>query len=651
MHAHFIPFNEDPVNRLLSSNRHVSNLLVDGGIYMLALTLAYLIRFEGPPDSIYVRQFVYLLPIVLGIRLATNEAFAIYRQMWRYICLPDAMHLAAPASVGTFVLLAFRLAALCSGVPPLVAAIPFSIIALEFLLSLTGTLGVRCLQRLLCERNDRASRATSKPPKRIALYGAGSAGAILLRDLQTNPDVTVIGFFDDDMRKVGTLIGGVRVLSTGDRLCELVRAERIDEVVVSIASAGSRTLTTILEKCKLCPVPAKVVPTLCELLSGQVSVSKIRTVTIEDLLARETLTQLELLDDLTLYSGKRILVTGGGGSIGSELVRQLLTYNPTSVGILDKDENGVYDIEQEMKRKYGKPPLELFIADVRNPDRLRDIFKSCRPQIVFHAAAHKHVPLMEGNVCEAVLNNVGGTHNVLQLSQEAGCERFVFISSDKAVNPTNIMGATKRLGEMLIKANTGNSRMRSAAVRFGNVLGSRGSVIPLFQRQIAEGGPVTVTHEKMTRFFMTIPEAVHLVLRAGTLAEAGDIFMLDMGEPRRILDVACDMIRLSGLEPGRDIKVVFTGLRPGEKLHEELVRPEEKVFPTGYSKLSRISVGALDRDAFSGQLSRLVRSAQRYSRAEVYGMLCEMDLGFRPTPDLVPEAGNGEMVRVAAAAR
>ncbi len=638
------------MQRLLSSDRHVTNLLSDSGIQVLAVTLAYLIRFEGTPGPKYLRQFFVLLLLVVVFRITSNEVLGGYRLLWRYVCLSDAVRLLATCSIASIALVLVRVFHAYLPLPLYITRIPFSIIVLEFLLTLTGSLGARCLQRLAGEHRERTSRMTSKPVKRIALYGAGSAGAFLLRDLQANPEVEVVGFMDDDRKKVGAVIGGKRVLGTGDHLREIVTAERIDEVVVSIASAGPGILAQIVAKCKDCFVPAKVVPSICEILSGHVSVSNIRSVTIEDLLARESLTRSELSESLSLYTNKRILITGGGGSIGSELVRQVLRHNPERVAILDKDENCVYDLEQELHRKHGDPPLELFIADVRNADRLRKIVGGFKPHLVFHAAAHKHVPLMERNVCEAILNNVHGTQNVLQIALEVEAERFIFISSDKAVNPSNIMGATKRIGEVLVGINANRGSMRSAAVRFGNVLGSRGSVIPLFQKQIAEGGPVTVTHEHMTRFFMTIPEAVHLVLRAGTLADRSDIFMLDMGKPRRILDVAHEMIRLSGFEPGRDIKVVITGLRPGEKLHEELVRPEEAVYPTGYSKLSRISMAQVDPTVFLDHVSQLIRSAERNNRPEVFELLRRMDLGFQPAAQAAGVASSGEMAQVAVAA-
>jgi FlaA1/EpsC-like NDP-sugar epimerase len=350
---------------------------------------------------------------------------------------------------------------------------------------------------------------------------------------------------------------------------------------------------------------------------------------VEEVLGRESVEVLEF-EHLAgaSYFGKRVLVTGAGGSIGSELVRQLIRLKPASIAILDKDENSIFELEQELLHKKITVLIEPLIADVRDLGRLQSIFSTCRPQIVFHAAAHKHVPLMELHPCEAVLNNVGGTKNVLDLSAEIGVERFVFISSDKAVNPANVMGATKRIGELLVQASLNSGPSRFACVRFGNVLGSRGSVIPLFKKQIAQGGPVTVTHPDMVRYFMTIQEAVQLILCAGTLANGGETFVLDMGSPRNILELAREMILLSGLEPGRDIETVFTGLRPGEKLSEELVTPSEKLLQTRFDKLSLIEPQPCDAVVLMRDISRLVQSAKDNDREELYEILTNMGLRF-----------------------
>jgi FlaA1/EpsC-like NDP-sugar epimerase len=420
------------------------------------------------------------------------------------------------------------------------------------------------------------------------------------------------------------------VLGGGKALEQIARQSQIDEVVISIATAGRKTLADIVARCNEIRVAAKIIPTLQEIIEGRVSISQLREVRIEDLLGRDTVEVAEFDEQVRqVYAGKRILVTGGGGSIGSELVRQLLLLEPGSVAILDKDENSVYELEQELIFRFPAPSIEPMIADVRHEARLGALFEEFKPQVVFHAAAHKHVPLMERHPCEAVLNNVFGTQTLLEACRVNGVERFVYISTDKAVNPVNVMGATKRVGEMLVQAYAARGSLPSACVRFGNVMGSRGSVIPLFQKQIREGGPISVTHPDVVRFFMTIPEAVQLVLCAGTLGRQGEVFVLDMGNPRNILDLANEMATLAGLEPGKDIEIAITGLRPGEKLREELVGYAEKVCPTKFEKLLMIGPQPLDGDTFFEEVASLVRAAQANNRREVGELLAGMRLGLQ----------------------
>jgi FlaA1/EpsC-like NDP-sugar epimerase len=379
-------------------------------------------------------------------------------------------------------------------------------------------------------------------------------------------------------------------------------------------------------------VPAKIIPSLREILGGHVQINELRDTQVEEVLGRESIDVRDFEQVAgPSYRGKRILITGAGGSIGSELVRQLTRLNPSRIAILDKDENAVYELDQELRRRGVQVAIEPHIADVREASRLRGIFSQFRPQAVFHAAAHKHVPLMEMQPCEAVLNNVGGTKNVLDVSAEFGVERFVFISTDKAVNPANVMGATKRIGEMLVQAQLNFGGMRFACVRFGNVLGSRGSVVPLFKKQIADGGPVTVTHPDVVRYFMTIQEAVQLILCAGTLARSGETFVLDMGNPRSILELAREMILLSGLEPEKDIRISITGMRPGEKLTEELFAESEKLSPTSIEKLSLIEPQCFDQGGLLTDVTQLLHVAQRNDPQLVFDLLHRMGLGYSNT--------------------
>lgn len=604
---------------------------LDGSLFACAFTAAYLIRFEGLLPWSETRQFLVWLPLLVAARLLVNWSLGVYRLIWRFVCLADAISIAGSLSVTTSLLLILRLCYPGELILGRWVRLPLSVITLEFLLSLLGSLSVRALYRMLYERRQKWLPSPGKRPRRLLLYGAGRAGMMLLRELRTRGDVRVIGFIDDDPEKIGTVVSGVHVLADGDRLGELVPKLKADEAVIAMATASRHTLRRILAKCKAAPVPAKIIPSIQEIVEGKVRISEFREVRIEDLLGRSSVHSDHFDQEAhAAYRGRKILVTGGGGSIGSELVRQLISLQPQAVAILDKDENSVYELEQELQLRSPDPPIRSIVRNVRHARQLFDVFADFRPQVVFHAAAHKHVPLMEHHPCEAILNNVQGTMNVLRACQQYGTERFVFISSDKAVNPTNIMGATKRIGEKLVQAHANGGPLCSACVRFGNVMGSRGSIIPLFERQIAAGGPVTITHPDIVRFFMTIPEAVQLVLYAGSLAAQGEVFVLDMGSPRRILDLAHEMVLLCGLEPEKDIQFSVTGLRPGEKMSEELVAPGENLCQTRFVKLFRIVSQANGDNGLLESVDALVRAAENNQVEAVYQIICGMGIGFQP---------------------
>ena len=611
-----------------------NQLIVDGGVFGLSFAAAYLIRFEGAVPPVAVAQFLFWLPYVVAARLYINWKLGIYRFIWRYVALPDAVAIARSLSLFAVVLVGFRLVHPDRLAFSAWAHVPFGVIALEYFLSLTGTIGARVLRRTLHERQERLALDPVPNPKRVILYGAGTAGILLARELKNRVDVEVVGFVDDDPNKVGSVIAETRVLATGPSLEKHVRQHDVEQVVISIASPQKEFLASVLTQCKNIPVPVKIIPSLRQIFEQHASIAQLQDVRVEDLLARE---QVEVNEHDAMvgetYRGKRILITGAGGSIGSELVRQLLRFEPESVAILDKDENSIYELEQELLVRYPKARVEPCVADVRQAERFGAAFQEFRPQIVFHAAAHKHVPLMEKNPCEAILNNVVGTQIVLEAASRNALDRFVYISSDKAVNPTNVMGATKRIGEMMVQALAREKGLPAACVRFGNVLGSRGSVIPLFQQQIAQGGPVTVTHPEIARFFMTIPEAVYLVLCAGGLGRRGEIFVLDMGNPRKILDLAQEMAVLAGLQPGKDIDIRITGLRPGEKLHEEPVEPNRTLCQTQVEKLLRVAPDPSDRDFPAEGIARLIRAARETDRAGVYDRLVELGIGFQPRAD------------------
>ena len=449
-------------------------------------------------------------------------------------------------------------------------------------------------------------RVSKAKYKRTLIVGAGAAGNTLIKEIRNSEYLNkkVVGIIDDDKSKVGNYLHGIRVLGTRDDIVPLAQKKDIDEIIVAMPSASAKELREILDICKQTRCELKRLPGIYQLVNGEVSIGKLRNVDVNDLLGREAV-EVDLSSILAYVSGNVVLVTGGGGSIGSELCRQIAAHNPKQLVVIDIYENSTYEIQNELKRMYPELNLKVLIASVRNTKRVDLIFGKYRPDIVYHAAAHKHVPLMEDSPNEAVKNNVLGTWKVVQAADKWHVRKFIMISTDKAVNPTNIMGATKRLCEMIVQTYDRHSGTEFVAVRFGNVLGSNGSVIPLFKRQIEEGGPVTVTHPDIVRYFMTIPEAVSLVLQAGAYAKGGEIFVLDMGKPVKIVDLAKNLILLSGHEPDGDIKIVYTGLRPGEKLYEEMLMDEEGLQKTENKMIYIGKPIELDEKKFMEQLEAL----------------------------------------------
>lgn len=441
--------------------------------------------------------------------------------------------------------------------------------------------------RMICILKVRVLKHNLTEKQRVLIVGAGSAGTTILREIQTSEKLNkvAVGFIDNDENKIGTTVLGVKVLGNCQSIVEIAQKTNADSIIIAIPSTSAKALKEVTQLCLQTGCDVKTLPGLYQLIDGNVSVSRLRDVDVQDLLGREPV-KVNLDEVMGYIEEQVVLVTGGGGSIGSELCRQIATHNPKQLIILDIYENNAYEIEQELKRNLPNLNLLTLIASIRDSGKMEDVFKTYRPDIVFHAAAHKHVPLMETSPNEAVKNNVLGTYKVVKCADKYGVKKFVQISTDKAVNPTNIMGATKRVCEMIIQAFSRKSKTQFVAVRFGNVLGSNGSVIPLFKKQIAEGGPVTVTHKDIIRYFMTIPEAVSLVLQAGAYAKGGEIFVLDMGEQVRIYDLAVNLIKLSGLEPDKDIEIKITGLRPGEKLYEERLMAEEGLEKTANDRIS-----------------------------------------------------------------
>ena len=464
---------------------------------------------------------------------------------------------------------------------------PFLFYILNTLLTLLATCLSRVGYRVVRKVSMYISLQTYKDAKNVLIIGAGSAGRLIIKELYENQQLQKkpIGIVDDNKSKIGKKIYNTRVIGTCEDIKSIVENYEVDEIIFSIANIENKRKKEIINICKSCKCVVKTIPGIYEIIDGKVDIKNIRNVEIEDLLGRETI-NINTKEISNYLENKIILVTGGGGSIGSELCRQIAKVNPKKLILLDIYENNAYEIQQELIRKYKeKLNLEVIVGSIRDENRLDSIFAKYKPEVVFHAAAHKHVPLMEKSPCEAIKNNVFGTKNVALMADKYKVKRFVLISTDKAVNPTNIMGATKRCAEMIIQTMNERSKTEFVAVRFGNVLGSNGSVIPLFKKQIEEGGPITVTHPEVTRFFMTIPEAVSLVIQAGAMAKGGEIFVLNMGESVKIIDLAKNLISLSGFEPDVDIKIEFSGLRPGEKLYEELLMDEEGLKQTNHNKI------------------------------------------------------------------
>ncbi|MGD0693659.1 MAG: nucleoside-diphosphate sugar epimerase/dehydratase [Terriglobia bacterium] len=607
-----------------------NKVIIDACIFSISFFIAYLIRFEGLPPWAALKQFLLWFPYLVATRVYVNWKLGIYRSIWRYVSLPDAISMARSMSIVSAFLLVLRFLYPISVPFAFWLHVPLSVIVLEYCLSLGGCMGVRALRRLRYQGGGNGNGSSAKST-RILLVGAGQAGVRLAKEMEANPQVELVGFLDDDFRKVGAVINGVRVLGPTSFMATAVKEHNVDQVVIAITRPPRSTLKRLWALSEHLSVEMKIIPTLEEILHGKLNIAAFREVQMDDLLGRETV-------DLSVgaaqvdaaYQGTRILITGAGGSIGSELAHQLFNLKAERLILFDKDENGLHDVAGHLSAGAAGPEIHPVVADIRFRERLRAVFSEFRPDIVFHAAAHKHVPLMELNPCEAVLNNVIGTRNLVEESQAAGVSRFIFISTDKAVKPLSVMGATKRVGELIVQAHSRNGQATSfACVRFGNVMGSRGSVIPLFQKQILRGGPLTLTHPDMKRYMMTIPEAVRLVIQAGALASSGEIFVLDMGDPVPIVDLANDLIELSGLRPGKDIQIEVTQLRPGEKLTEELFDPDtETASPTQFEKIWVVRPRALHFAAFQEKLAALEHAATRNASQEVQRLLPEFNRCF-----------------------
>jgi len=560
--------------------------LIDVAIIAASFVAAYILRFEGFPDGQPLKHMIFQIPYVTLFTLVVYFGVGVHRYVWRFVSLRDISGFALAHGA---VAAALVIARLILPDAYMYGRVPLSVTAINFMLVFLGTVGVRALRRASVEWQD--SRQSRRPGdtaalRRVLLIGAGRAGHIVARELSQRKDLgmTPVGFVDDDPAKNEMIVGGVKVLGSLDYLPQFIERAKADLLLISVASATGQEMRRIKAFCDKTGLPTKIVPGIYELIDGSVSVSRIRDVQPEDLLGRAPVT-LDAASIAAFLNGRRILVTGAGGSIGSEMCRQVCRFAPKALILLDQTEFGLFEIDRELRDQFPGQTVVAAIGDVTDAGRTADIFKTHKPDVVIHAAAHKHVPLMELNPGEAVKNNIFGTKNVADLAAERGVEKFIFISTDKAVNPTSVMGATKRVAERYVQALAQKTGRDFVTVRFGNVLGSVGSVIPVFKSQIAKGGPVTVTHPEMKRYFMTIPEASQLVLQAASLGGRGDIFILDMGEPVSILQLAEDMIVYSGLRPYADVDIVFTGVRPGEKLFEQIALDNERAEKTRHPKI------------------------------------------------------------------
>ncbi|MCG0275509.1 MAG: polysaccharide biosynthesis protein [Thermosediminibacteraceae bacterium] len=550
---------------------------LDAAIINLSLYLSFYLRFDGFIPGQYFTKYANSWPEVTGICLVTFVIFNLYGRLWKFASVGELISIISATSVATMAVLVYTFM--------INNAYPRSIYIIFWLL-LTGFIGFSRL--VLRASNDftETFKKMKNGKKRVLIVGAGHAGSLVIKEFKQNPELEMIpvGIIDDDKSKHGLSIYGVRVLGGREKIPYIVETKKVEEIIIAMPSVDRREVKKIADICSATKCKVKIVPGIYELLNGKVDVRKIRDIRIEDLLGREPV-RINMEEAKKYLKGKKVLVTGAGGSIGSELVRQVARFEPELLLLFDISENNIFDLEHQLKTYFPKQKYIPIIGSIRDVAKVEAVMAKYRPDVVFHAAAHKHVPLMELNPMEAIKNNVFGTLYVAEAAKKYKAERFILISTDKAVNPKNVMGASKRVAEIIIQMMAKSGDTRFAAVRFGNVLGSAGSVIPLFKKQIEAGGPVTVTHPEVTRYFMTIPEAVQLVIQAGAMAEGGEIFVLDMGEPVKILDLATEMIKLSGLEPGKDIKIEFIGLRPGEKLHEELFYDKEDVIKTQCEKI------------------------------------------------------------------
>ncbi len=568
------------MKEIVYRNRLLVVFVMTSLILVSSLLLAYAIRFDFSIPSVYWPRIISLIPAVLAIKLVIFWKFGCFRGWWRYVSMPDLVQIIKASFLGSFIFIVYAVLVYR------LDQIPRSVLILDGVFCFLVIGGIRFATRAFREHYLPLRQGTEFRQAQALIVGAGDAGQLIAREIRSNSqlDLHVLGFIDDDPVKKKGIFQGFSVLGSQADLNNIVQERGVDEIIIAIPSASGKVIKSIVERCRASKVRFRILPGVGELIDGRVSIQQVRDVDLNDLLGREPI----LLDDVQIshyLQGKRVMVTGAGGSIGSEICRQVAKFNPQKLILFENAETPLFLIEQELIEQLPHLPIVPIIGDVRNRSRVNVIFDEQMPQVVFHAAAYKHVPMMENNPAEAVNNNVYGTLLLADAADHIGVEKFVMVSTDKAVRPTNIMGTTKRIAEMYVQSLNRKSKTSFVTTRFGNVLGSNGSVIPTFKEQIAKGGPVTVTDPEVTRFFMTIPEATQLVLQAGSMGSGGEIYLFDMGEAVKIQFLAEELIRLSGMEPHEDIEIAYTGLRPGEKLYEELLLGDEGVLPTPHQKI------------------------------------------------------------------
>lgn len=618
-------------------NRYL--LLGDLFLIVGSVFISYALRLDLPTAfPVYLPSALCMIGVSLVVKPLTYYLFGLYRRMWIYASIKELKVIAIAVTSASFVVAAIMIALFTLGA---FFGFPRSVLIIDWLISLVFVGGLRFSMRILAESQLFAKKDTKiRQPKRALIIGAGDAGALVVKELEKNPQLLLkpVGFLDDNPAKLKQRIYDIPVVGTIADIGKVLDHHHIAEVIIAIPSASGKVIRVVTDRCREKGIPFRTMPGLYELIGGQVNVSRLREVDITDLLRRQPTRMNDELIGSTL-GGKTVLVTGAGGSIGSELCRQIGRWKPKQLILLGHGENSIFESLLELTESFPELNIKAVIADVRDKPRLLEIFQLYHPEVVFHAAAHKHVPLMEVNIEDAVTNNILGTLHVVEVATFSKVDKFVLISTDKAILPANVMGATKRIAEMIVLDAANQTKKAFSVVRFGNVLGSRGSVVPLFKRQIARGGPVTVTHPKMKRYFMTIPEAVYLVLQAASMGKGGDAFVLNMGEQVKIVNLAEDLIRLSGLEPGRDIEIQFTGIRAGEKLSEDLKDNGHVFKKTTHPEIFKLNGQQnLEGEKLAKTVAELIRLAREGEPKEIIRLLDKMIPGSHvsclPPPDL-----------------